>query len=48
MRSGLNLKQTFNTGPNGEDLEGHPDLKSKFQFYMGQQKYRSTTKRSIY
>ena len=37
MRSGLNLKQTFNTGPNGEDLEGHPDLKSKFQFYMGQQ-----------
>ena len=37
MRSGLNLKQTFNTGPSGEDLEGHPDLKSKFQFYMGQQ-----------
>mgnify|MGYP007000313717 len=37
MRSGLNLKQTFNTGPNGEDLLGHPDLKSKFQFYMGQQ-----------
>jgi len=37
MRSGLNLKQTFNTGPNGENLEGHPDLKSKFQFYMGQQ-----------
>ena len=37
LRSGLNLKQTFNTGPNGEELEGHPDLKSKFQFYMGQQ-----------
>ena len=37
MRSGVNLKQTFNTGPNGEDLEGRPNLKSKFQFYMGQQ-----------
>ena len=37
MRSGLNLKQTFNTGPNGEGLEHHPDLKSKYQFYMGQQ-----------
>jgi hypothetical protein len=37
FRSGVNLKQTFNTGPNGENLEGHPDLKSKFQFYMGQQ-----------
>ena len=37
FRSGVNLKQTFNTGPNGESLEGHPDLKSKFQFYMGQE-----------
>jgi hypothetical protein len=37
MRSGLNLKQTFNTGPNGENLEGMSDLKSKFNFYMGQQ-----------
>jgi len=37
FRSGLNLKQTFNTGPNGESLEGYPDLKSKYQFYMGQQ-----------
>jgi len=37
MRSGVNLRQTFNTGPNGESLEGHPDLKSKFQFYMGQE-----------
>jgi hypothetical protein len=37
FRSGVNLKQTFNTGPNGENLEGHPDLKSKFQFYMGQE-----------
>ena len=37
FRSGLNLKQTFNTGPGGEPLEGHPDLKSKYQFYMGQQ-----------
>ena len=37
FRSGLNLKQTFNTGPNGEQLENHPDLKSKYQFYMGQQ-----------
>ena len=37
FRSGVKLKQTFNTGPQGQDLEGHPDLKSKFQFYMGQQ-----------
>ena len=37
MRSKLNLKQTFNTGPNGESLENHPDLKSKYRFYMGQQ-----------
>ena len=37
MRSGLNLKQTFGTGPNGEGLERYPDLKSKYQFYMGQQ-----------
>tara|TARA_R100000664_G_C2759794_1_gene149993 strand:- start:1189 stop:5139 length:3951 start_codon:yes stop_codon:yes gene_type:complete len=37
FRSGLNLKQTFNTGPNGESLEGYPDLKSKYQFFMGQQ-----------
>ena len=37
MRSGLNLKQTFHSGPNGESLETHPDLKSKYRFYMGQQ-----------
>jgi len=37
MRSGLNLKQSFNTGPDGQSLENRPDLKSKFQFYMGQQ-----------
>jgi len=37
MRSGLNLKQTFNTGTGGVSLEGRPDLKSKYQFYLGQQ-----------
>jgi hypothetical protein len=37
MRSGLNLKQSFNTGPDGQLLDNRPDLKSKFQFYMGQQ-----------
>ena len=37
MRSQLDLKQTFNTGPRGETLDNRPDLKSKFQFYMGQQ-----------
>ena len=37
FRSGVNLAQTFNTGPNGESLEGHADLKSKFKFYMGQE-----------
>ncbi len=37
MRSGLNLKQTFNTGPDGQPLEKFPDIKSKYQFYMGQQ-----------
>ena len=37
MRSGINLAQTFNSGPNGQLLENRPDLKSKYQFYMGQQ-----------
>ena len=37
MRSGLNLVQTFNSGPDGQILENKPDLKSKYQFYMGQQ-----------
>ena len=37
FRSGVKLKQTFNTGPDGEPLEHHPDLKSRFQFFMGQQ-----------
>ena len=37
MRSGLNLKQTFNTGTGGVSLEGKPRLKSKFNFYLGQQ-----------
>ena len=37
FRSGISFKQTFNTGPRGQSLEGHPELKSKFQFYIGQQ-----------
>ena len=37
MRSGINLAETFNSGPNGQLLENRPDLKSKYQFYMGQQ-----------
>ena len=37
MRSGLNLAQTFNSGPNGQILENKPDLKSRYQYYMGQQ-----------
>ena len=37
FRSGMSLKQTFNTGPNGEGLEHFPDIKSRYQFYMGQQ-----------
>ena len=41
MRSGLNLRQTFNTGPRGQILENRPDLKSKFGFYMGQQNIES-------
>jgi hypothetical protein len=36
-RSGVDLKLTFNTGPNKESLEGRPDLKSKFQYYISQQ-----------
>jgi hypothetical protein len=36
FKSGINLKQTFHYGPNGEDLEGYPDIKSRFQFYMSQ------------
>ena len=37
MRSGVDLVTTFGSGPDGESLEGYPDLKSKYQFYMGQQ-----------
>jgi hypothetical protein len=37
FRSGVDLKLTFNTGPNKESLEGRPDLKSKFQYYVSQQ-----------
>jgi len=37
FRSGINFKQTFNTGPDGQSLEGQPHLKSKYQFYLGQQ-----------
>jgi len=37
FRSGLKLKQTFNTTPSGTSLEEHPDLKSRYQFHMGQQ-----------
>ena len=38
FRSGLNLKQTFNTGPRGISLKHLPDLRSKFQFLMSQQR----------
>ena len=37
MRSGLNLKQTFNTGPDGTSFKGLTDMKSKFNFLMSQQ-----------
>lgn len=37
FRSGLDLRTTFNTGPNGESLEGQPELKSKWQYYLSQQ-----------
>ena len=37
FRSGVDLKLTFNTGPNKESLEGRADLKSKFQYYVSQQ-----------
>ena len=37
FRSGIDLKLTFNTGPNKESLEGRPDLKSKYQYYVSQQ-----------
>lgn len=37
FRSGIDLKLTFNTGPEGESLEGRPDLKSKWQYYVSQQ-----------
>ena len=47
MRSGINLKQTFNTGPNGEDLEGNPDIKSKYQFYMGQQNIENILEKKL-
>jgi hypothetical protein len=37
FRSSVELKQTFNTGPNSESLEGYPELKSKYQYLMGKQ-----------
>ena len=37
FRSGLKLKQTFNTAPSGTSLEEYPDLKSRYQFHMGRQ-----------
>lgn len=37
FRSGVDLKLTFNTGPNNESLEGNPDLKSKWQYYISKQ-----------
>jgi hypothetical protein len=37
FRSGVDLKLTFNTGPNNESLEGHPELKSKWQYYVSKQ-----------
>ena len=47
MRSGINLKQTFNTGPNGESLEGNPDIKAKYQFYMGQQNIEAQLEQAL-
>lgn len=37
FRSGLNLEQTFNTGPGGISLDEYPDLKSRFQYLTSQQ-----------
>ena len=37
FRSGLDLKVTFNTGPNSEPLNGMPAVKSKYQYYIGRQ-----------
>jgi len=37
FRSGLNLKQTFNTGPDGQSLRHLPNLRSKYQFLISQQ-----------
>ena len=37
FRSGLDLKVTFNTGPNSEPLKGMPAVKSKYQYYIGRQ-----------
>ena len=42
FRSQINLAQQFNTGPNGEDLEGMTDLKSRFQFLLGEQNIEAT------
>ena len=41
FRSQINLAQQFNSGPNGEDLEGMTDLKSRYQYLMGQQDIES-------
>lgn len=41
FRSGLDLKLSFNTGPNGEPLNGMPGVKSKYQYYIGKQNLES-------
>ena len=38
FRSGLNLKETFNTGPDGVSFRRLPEMRSEFQFLMSQQK----------
>lgn len=45
FRSGVDLKLTFNTGPQGESLEGRPDLKSKWQYYVSQQNIEAQLER---
>ena len=37
FRSGVDLKLTFNTGPNGEALKGRDSMRSKYQYYVGKQ-----------
>ena len=45
FRSGIDAKQTFNSGPNGEELT--PKMKSRYQFLIGKQNLEAQLEREF-